>query len=264
MIKAIINHHNRGMISSINAFPLYVSAISDPVLSNIIYRIFVFNLSYIIMPHLLYSFIFWMGLDLAFVVWAYYSIMSVVSGLFHALHYFDILQIISQNTQNTQTTQKTESKFSLIDKLSITLTMMIYQFTIHLSTNLIQYLLQDKWYYLMIFIKYIVIVIYHALYCYNNVWHTMNIDIERRIDILEKMWPYYFGYTSLVTIAYFNTNIPIVSALYNILLIVALSNPFLIKVRFPSHRKYFSINLSIFTYIINCIVTLTKIIVELL
>lgn len=258
MIRTIINHHNRGMISSINVFPLYLSATSNPVLSNTIKRIFEFNIMYIMLPHLLFSLIYWMGLDLAIVTRIYYGIMSMVSGLFHALHYFDILQIISQNTQ------KTESKFSLIDKLSITLTMMIYQFAIHLSTTLIQYLLQDKWYYLMIFIKYIVIVIYHALYCYNNVWHTMNIDIERRIDILEKMWPYYFGYTSLITVAYFNTNIPTISALYNILLIVALSNPFLIKVRFPSHRKYFSINLSIFTYVLNCIVTLTKIIVELL
>lgn len=255
MLKTVLNHHIRGIISSVNIFPLYASCMSNSKLSMTIRKIIKFNMTLMVLPYFAFSLCRWCGLNLMMLPWIYYVCISVISGIFHAIHYFDINQIVSIGIQ------KTDSELSLVDKISIMLTMMIYQFVIYLTTTIIEYLLFDKLYLLMIIIRYIVIVIYHALYCYNNVWQRMNINIERRIDILEKLWPYYFGYASIISIIYFYTSNPIFAALYNILLIVALSNPFLIKVRFPSNRKYFQINLSIFTFILDCIIGSTKIII---
>lgn len=251
MFKTILHHYLKGFTSSFNIIPLYLASLSNPKLTTYIWQIFKFNLIFIVLPHLLCQFIGWFGFNVSLLSWLYYCSVGIISGIFHATHYLDITQIISQDIQ------KTDSKISFIDKISIAITMMIYQFAIYLSTNVIYYLLVDKFYVLMIIIKYIVILIYHALYCYNNVWHTMNIDIGKRIDILEKRWPYYFGYASLISFIYYYIQNPIIGAVYNLLLIMMLSNPFLIKIHFPSQRKYFAINLRIFTYVMNCIVGLS-------
>lgn len=189
--------------------------------------------------------------------------INLVSALYHLLNYMDLLTMISVKAS------KNSNKLPFLDVISLPITTLIYQFVIFLTTQIINLVLDDSLHNFAFFCNFIFLSIYHSFYCYNNLWQYLKIDISRRIDMHEKLWPYYIGYGTVATLIYLYSDNQIVLGFYNIYLSFVISLPFLLKTRYPSshtgasvypkkEQRYFAINLSIFSYITSCIIYLSR------
>ena len=206
------------------------------------------------LPYLLFSFVGGLfGISLMTVLYILSYPINLFSALFHLFHYMDLLNMISVYCSKTSNTQKT------LDALSMTITMMIYQFIIYLTTTMVNLILYNKFYLVAICINFCILAIYHSFYTYNNLWQYRNIQMFYRIDMHEKLWPYYIGYGSLATIMYIHSNHPIMLGFYNIYMAMIISLPFLLPPKYPrSEMPYFQINLTVFAWMTNIIVMITK------
>jgi glycopeptide antibiotics resistance protein len=83
-----------------------------------------------------------------------------------------------------------------------------------------------------------------------------------RINIHEKLWPYYFGYGTIPMIIYQYSGSHIGLGTYNIYMILVIALPFMIQPRYPSRTRnyptYPAINLTLFSYITSCIFSVSK------
>ncbi len=174
----------------------------------------------------------------------YLILVNIVGSFFHLFNYIDLVNITSRHNKKSLT------KISAIDGLSLALTISIYQIVIFGTTHLINMIFHEKIYLLSFLINFVILTIYHSFYYYNNLWHYKKIEIMYRIDMHEKIWPYYIGYGTISTLIYLTGSTMISIATYNIYMIIALSNPFLTEIKYPSTTiKYPAINLYIFGYL---------------
>ncbi|MEM0354225.1 MAG: hypothetical protein QXW79_01450 [Thermoplasmata archaeon] len=139
------------------------------------------------------------------------------------------------------------------------ITMTLYKFTIYLTTHLINLILHERFFFVAICLNFVILEFYHSFYCYNNWWQHKRIGILQRINICEKMWPFYLGYGTFATIIYFYTSIPEIAGLYNLYIMFLISNPFLAETKhWNILSSYPSINLSLFSYLTKYLFFLAK------
>lgn len=252
----------------------FIGGIIDSLRFSKVFRIIYINVSlrklfikickYNVIMHCLpciFCFILQVGINFDLFAILYYLnyIINMISILFHLLHYMDLINILSTISLKIY---KNISTFHLI---VFSITMMIYQINIYLITTVIQFIFHENLYFLSLCLNFFILTFYHSFYCYNNLWQYKRLDLNHRIDIHEKLWPYYLGYGTIPSIIYMYTNISynsyntLIICFYNIHLFFMISIPFLIESRYPTKiLPYPSINLSIFAYITKWTVNIIK------
>lgn len=192
-----------------------------------------------------------------FIIFNY--LINLGSIFFHISRYMDLVNIVCVYSQRTINTM------SLLDTITLTIAMFIYQTVIYLTVELVNFILHDRIYLLAIVLNFFILTIYHSFYCYNNLWQYKKIEIFHRIDMHEKLWPYYLGYGTIATIMYYYISSPYVLGLYNLYMTVIIAIPFLTEIRFPPKESlYPKINLIIFSHITALIFALIKYLTKIL
>lgn len=226
MLRDILTDFCSGFVTSIRLDYFFNHIIAKGGLIRHIWKIIKFNIAaHLIIPFILQYLPFF---DF------FYGIVKIGSIIFHGIYYFDLLTQIPIN--------KKIKSGSAIDTIATIVTLIIYQFSIELVLVFCNYFL-SPFTILLTIINYVIPVIYHSFYFFNNYWQRINMDINKRIDIFESNWPYYFGYGTIAALLYNQTYF-----LYNLYLIIGIVIPFAIPDR-KVDTIYPRINLSIFTYI---------------
>lgn len=233
MLRSILTDFCNGLFTSLRLDCFFNHIIAKGGLIRHIWKIIKFN----IVAHLIIPFI----LQYLPFFYFFYGIIKIGSIFFHGIFYFDLLTQIPIN--------KKIKNGSVIDTIATIFTLFIYQFSIELVLIICNNFL-SPFTILLSIINYVIPVIYHSFYFFNNYWQRINMDVKKRIDIFETYWPYYFGYGTIAALLYNHTYF-----LYNLYLIVAIVIPFAIPDR-KVDTLYPRINLSIFTYISDWIIYL--------
>jgi hypothetical protein len=241
----------RGVKASVE-IPSLINLISvRPSVGIILWRIMRFNLLCHMVPGILMYYLS-TGPTINFIIGV---IINLISFIFHLIHNIDLVSNLDSNQKN--------SDMSTLDCLTLAITMSIYQIAIWLATSLVSFLLSERLYYLSILINFLSLSIYHSMYCFNNSWQKSRIMMYYRIDMLEKLWPYYVGYGTIATIICMMINNQIVTAIYNCYLTTIIIIPFCIDHIYPKHEMpYLSVNLSIFSWLSDIILIVTKYVLE--
>lgn len=177
--------------------------------------------------------------------------INFFSIVFHIFHYLDLIGMVCKYSPKRSLTTGT------IDMISLALTMSIYQLAIYLSTMLMYYIVPVFFVYAIL--NFIILAIYHSFYCFNSLWQHKQISIGHRIDIHEKLWPYYIGYGTIATGLYLYSSHPLVLGIYNIYLMVIIMLPFLLETRYPRTKSsYPKINMAVFSYIMSLVLSIAK------
>ena len=164
------------------------------------------------------------------------------------IHCTELINYVSTKTH------KTINSTSLMDNITLMITISIYQLAIYLSTEIINLIFNQNLKCVAISINFFILTIYHSFCFYNNLWQKVNIQLQNRINIFETKWPYYIGYGTTSTLLYISSYNKFVFMLYKVNTIFVLILPFVIsskKVRGSETKienKYPKINLSIFSY----------------
>ena len=172
----------------------------------------------------------------------------------HTITYIELASALSSVTKN----KKIKSNGTFVDSITIIIMMTIYQLVVYLSTKIISMILADNLYIFGLIINFVILIIYHSLYTYNNLWQAIGLNITRRISIHETQWAYFLGYGLIATSMYVYTVNAYMLAIYNIYMAMLLSIPLLRDFDFKVTPKYFKINLSFFSFIIKQIFNLSK------
>lgn len=231
IMKFILNDIFFGFLHSIQIFLFTVNLnkkILKLIIKVLIYNIFIYMIQKI----------------------EYYIItipLIIFNILFHTLHYIDLINIINKN----------KSLKNSIDSISISITLGIFQTVIYLLIILINLIFNDRFKILKIIINYFILTFYHSFYCYNNLWQSKGIDMVYRLDIFQKLWPYFIGYGSIASIIYINMGQ--INIFYNMYMILIITIPFLEKARYPKDEKYPKLNIDIIYFLIKIIHKLSKI-----
>lgn len=174
----------------------------------------------------------------------------IISNIFHILHYMDLLNMVSIYKSKNINSQS-QIKGSMIN-ISVTLTLMFYQSVIYSTTGLIKYFLYHKLRVLASVLNLFILMFYHSFYCFNNLWQHKKILMSHRLDIHEKLWPYYLGYGFIASVLYSLSEDPYIITIYNMYMILTISIPFLTQTIYPSETiRYFTLDLSIFADILG-------------
>lgn len=221
---------------------------------KLVIKLLKYNFLLHIIPLLLTDIIFMMtNFSLHTVLYFINYPINLFSAIFHVIHFIHLTNIISINKS------KTNNFMPILETVTLAITMSIYQLVVYLTTKLINYILYDRMYILAIMLNFFILTIYHSFYCFNNLWQHFKIEMFKRIDIHEKLWPYYMGYGIVATIIYFHINNPYFLGLYNMYIAVILSLPFLFETKFPHKTElYPKINLMIFSYIVGKIFSIAQ------
>jgi hypothetical protein len=134
----------------------------------------------------------------------------------------------------------------------------MYQIAIYSTNALINFLIYDKNATIAILVNFVILSIYHSFYSFNNKWHHKKINVVHRINMCEKLWPYYIGFGIVPTILYLNSRNLIMMSLYNFYIILSIAIPFLVKEKKAACGNYPKINLVIFSYVLYIIYSFTK------
>lgn len=254
MYKQILEDFSKGFINSIRIDYLITRIIENSRLKKLSLKFFKYNLLLYFIPYIFFKIIqslFNYPLMLIFDILLYP--INIFSTLFHIFHYIDLMRMISIYTSKTSNTT------TVVDTISLTITMFIYQIVIYFINMLINIIFHDRLYVLAISLNIIILTIYHSFYCFNNLWQYKKIEIFYRIDMHEKLWPYYIGYGFLPTLIYFYVSNPFVLGIYNLYMVLVIALPFLIEPIYPKKvMPYPSINLMIFSYITRIIFSLSR------
>lgn len=228
---------------------------SDAKLWNLMLKICKYNFLLHILPSIIVELVnFLTGYSLEIILNVIAYPINIFSIFFHLLHYTDLVNMISTCAS------KTANSVAPLNMVSLALTMTIYNVVIYLSSTVINYLLFTNFYFMAICLNFAMLSIYHSMYCFNNLWQYKKINMNYRIDMHEKLWPYYMGYGTLATIMYFYLDNVIIYGLYNIYIALAISVPFLTNPIYPKKQmEYPSINLIFFSYVTKFVFNLTKI-----
>lgn len=245
MFFNIIYDMIKGFLDSIRLDILIVKMWLNEKLRRIFTKILKYNILFHIIPFILWKLINTYVYELPGVIFQMIDYLTIiVSTLFHILHYLDLMNLMGTYCP------KTISNGSALDLISMAITMSIYQFIIFISTSLIDFIFYHKFKTISFIFNFIVLVIYHSFYCFNGLWQFRKIDMKYRLDIFERLWPYYFGYGIMATIIYAYISNPFVAVLYNLYIALIISLPFLIEIKYPARiMSYPKISLSIFSYL---------------
>jgi hypothetical protein len=239
MYSLILKDYFYGFFYSFNFLSVIKVLIKDNKLRKLLIKIIFYNFLLHVIPYFVFYYIFHHDIPTIIKI-----ILNIASFLFHVIHYMDLLRDISRYCDQIYLQANRE----IIDIISLGITMSIYGSVICFATEIINIVF--NFYSVKYIINFFLLSIYHSLYCFNGVWQYYQISITTRIDIHERLWPYYLGYGTIATLIYLNTNIYWMYAVYNIYCGIIIMIPFLQKPYLPRKKKYyFSINLSIFSYL---------------
>ncbi|XWV26619.1 putative etoposide-induced protein 2.4 [Tupanvirus soda lake] len=254
MYKHIILDFFQGIVNSIR-IDFFVKPLFDNTkLKKLVFKIIKYNALLHFIPYILVVILEWLlGVSLFNIFIYIICPVNIFSAMFHILHYMDLVNMVSSYSSKTSNTG------AALDMLSMTITMTIYQLVIYLTTSIINIVFHDRLHILAIIINFAILTIYHSFYCFNNLWQYKKIEMFYRIDMHEKLWPFYVGYGLVSTIIYFYINNAIMLGIYNLYMTLAIALPFLMNTKYPKKdMPYPSINLFIFSYLTGFIFTLSK------
>lgn len=160
-------------------------------------------------------------------------VIGLVATLIHVIKYFDI--VCSMSSTNKKSSKKYDGK----ELVSLGILMAIYQIVVQLVIGVTNYVFWPG--------SILLLFLYHSLYCFNNLWQCQGIPIPNRIKRLETMWAYYAGYSTIATILYLFSDNLLVAMTYNIFFALNIATAFVIDDH-KVHKRYPSINLSLFSY----------------
>jgi hypothetical protein len=254
MYKEIIIDIFKGLFNSLR-FDLFIKPITNNIkLQKLFMRVLKYNFITRIVPQMITFLIYYIfGLSLYSLLNIINYPISLLTLIFHLVHYLEIINIVSPYAS------KTGQEMPFIDGITIGITMSIYGTVIYLATELIRFVFHDRLYFIAIILNFFILTIYHSFYCYNNLWQFHKINMNKRIDIHEKLWPYYFGYGIISTIIYLYSANHYMMLLYNLYLFLIISVPFLTELRFPTKvSPYPKINLTIFSYMTGYVFNMSR------
>lgn len=257
MFKEIITDFVSGLIASVRVDLVIKPLYTNNKLRRLIIKLIKYNICMHFLPFILISIVenVWQ-IELNTVTDVLGSIITIFSNLFHLLHFMDLMSIICVYSQKTSTVSG-----GALDLISLTLTMTIYQTMIYLTTIIIRLIFSSSAGFVLmgLMLNTIILSIYHSFYCYNNLWQYKKLKLCYRIDIHEKLWPYYLGYGLIGTILYLQISNPFIYGLYNMYMVLILSLPFMTKPIYPHNiMPYPSINMSLFSYFIGLMLTIAR------
>ena len=254
MYKYILVDFIEGFSDSLRLNLLLKPINEDPKLKKLIVKICKYNFLMHFLPIIFFKFIgSILKINLMTILDIINYPLNIFSLFFHLLHYFDLVNMMCTNNA------KISKSVSLLDLLSITITMTIYQSVMYITTTLINLVFYERLYLFAILINFFILTIYHSFYCFNNLWQFKKIDMIYRIDIHEKLWPYYIGYGILPTIIYLYSSNSYIFGIYNLYMTLLISLPFLLKIKYPKNNmNYPPINLTIFSYITSFVFMISK------
>lgn len=237
-----------GVSNSVRFDKILFMATDTEKIKNIIIKICKYNLLMHVMPIIIVNICQYLfNIQLLYIHSLIVHPINIFSICFHMLYYMDLINASTTYAPQIQKTLPVSSIFSMA------ITMALYNLIIYASTVLLDIITHDKIYLLVIFVKYIILSFYHSFYCFNNLWQYKKFQMDRRIDIHEKLWPYYIGYGSLATVIYFYTTYTEIIAIYNTYMMCLIMLPFIVQEKYPrtSVATYPSINLSLFGYLLG-------------
>lgn len=179
----------------------------------------------------------------------------------HIMYHQDVLNINSQFITSKQ-------NMNIVDSVATTITLSLYLMLNYLIFSVINYFITDQHiliYWIGISISFFLLSIYHAFYCYNNLWQLKGYNYSNRILLFEIDWAYNLGYGTILTILYMKTypktNV-LYRIVYNMYMVMTMTLPFLINAKKDINwTPYFRLRivsyvLSLFYKIINLVITL--------
>ncbi len=251
MFWEILTEITDGLSNSVRLDKILFIFYDDIKLFKLYYKLVKYNILFHIVPWLvekILNSIF--GLNSIYPV---ILVLNLFSNAFHIVFYIDLLHIIAK--YNKQIIGNSDP----LSMVSQSITMALYHSSMLAMISMVDYLIYPFYPFLVTYCKFFVLTVYHSFYCYNNLWQCRKISMLLRIDMHEKLWPYYFGYGILASIMYLYTSQPYFMALYNIYISFALSIPFLTKSRCPTKiMPYPSINLKIFSFLIRMLFSISR------
>lgn len=257
MFREILIDFRKGVIQSLR-IDLFAKCIwKNPKLLRLFLKILKYNFIFHVLPILLVYFLSYISdFDTSGALNYINAPINTISSFFHLLHYMDL--VCNINKDNILVISKKDGSKPVFAP-SISITMSIFYIAIRICISFINFVLHDNLKLFSFIITFGILNIYHAFYCFNNLWQQQQIEINYRIDMHERLWPYYFGYTILISTLYFQTDNPFLLSLYNIYMLVILSVPFLAEIKYPRSRTtYPKINLKLFSTITNLAITIVN------
>ena len=269
MVYFICRDYFKGLLTSLRLDLIISTLMSNIKIRNTLFNIFKFNFIIYILPELfmslttyfgMYHFNFGMyGISIRFVIDLLYYPINLFSNLFHLFHGMYLINLVCQYATKSNHQNYQNYQIGSFDIVSLIITTSIYNSVMYLTNMIINYILLSKFYWLSTILNFALTSIYHSFYCFNNLWQYKKLNMKYRIDIHEKIWPYYLGYGTVATFLLYWSNIYWVLMIYNIYLSIIMILPFLTKPVYPNRTmNYFSINLSIFSYVMKLIIDILK------
>lgn len=248
----ILNDYFYGLIQSFKIHLVIKLIWKNKKYFKLINKIIIYNILVYIIPYLLVTILnLYTNIYIYFLFHFFNYIVDFFSIFFHLVHYIELINIVSSHIG------KPINNISLLNNLTSIIILFIYQFVMYLFANIINFMFNEKLNFIAIMLNFMILTIYHSFYCYNNLWQHNNVELFLRIDIHEKLWPYYSGYGTLSTLIYIYTKYSYINAIYNIYLAILITIPFLIPIKFPDkEQKYPKIKLTIIPYMISIIIKL--------
>lgn len=180
------------------------------------------------------------------------TVINVFTAIMNLLYFTELVTIMKSCIAVKK------SNTFIIDTITTNLTMFIYQLVIYTTTRLIDAIISS---FTATLIKFYVLTVYHSLYCFGNLWQHKKLGILKIVDIHERQWPYYLGYSIIASVLYLNIHHPICHFIYNCNIILTIAIPFIMPVKYPS-GGYVAIHLGVFSYMIEWLIIIAKTIIN--
>lgn len=212
-----------------------------------------YNTIFYVCPYVAISIVSWLlGINLTVLSMPLYLIINIVNFTRQSFFCVEMTSLVANKVA------KQPAKSATIDMISTVATVSFFQVAIYGLEWLINVILPSTLY-LSSICSFPMLVIYHSFYCHNALWQTHGFEVSRRIDIHEKVWPYYMGYGFTGSILFLGSGNHLTMAIYNVYMIILVIIPFYNAPRFPRKNIiYPEIKLSIVSYIIKKGMTIVK------
>ncbi|AGC01781.1 hypothetical protein H012_gp684 [Acanthamoeba polyphaga moumouvirus] len=253
MYNYIFKDYLLGLADSVRFDKLINILLNDTKICKSFKKIIKLNFLMYLFPQIIIFMTYYLlNWDLSILLYYLSFPMGIVSCFFHILQYIDILSSIRKYSS------RISSPINNMNYLTLSITMVIYQFVI-LSTLILIDFVGKNIIFLTIILKILVLSTYHSFYYFNNLWQYKRVTLYHRIDIHEKLWPYYLGFGTISSIIYIFTDIYWMIFFYNLYTSILICLPFIIKTKYPPFPiKYPSCNLKIFFCIIKYLINFIK------
>jgi len=278
MWKDIGADYLKGFKNSVEPFQFVVLLMNNTRIRTLIWKMVRFNMGTILIPYFVNLFIQWTtGWELGWIMTAINVILGGVGCFFQTMYSIELFRLVGENSCNHPLESKTGyAPLTFTDNLTFGISMIVYQLAMSMTIQLISLLLSN-YYYVALILKCFMLCIYHSFYCFNSLWQYMRIDMSRRIGIHERLWPYYMGYGTVLTVLYFlaqgrtsgtmfaDVSLPVPGQeriwffIYSICLLIMVVNPYLRKAVFPNRdQSYPKISLGVVASMMALIVQVVK------